>query len=261
MKGSTLAIAAAFVVVAAAAFFIGRSGRAPQAPLPTPETGGRVDGSPAGPAGTAAPSTPGHAAGTRAGAPTSASPGPARPGRPASRRQPLTATPELPRVEAQTYANAELGITLEKPRGTAWVLADKPQDFRSPAAPPGKVIEIRRVPQDGGAFALIEMFVVDIPAGGSEARLAQRIVRREGLTDWSKTGRFAVVEEGPADIGGRTMTRRVTRLEFGGNTSTLFSLRTVRGGKLHLLVAMMQADGFDSLRPEIERAFATLKLD
>ena len=166
------------------------------------------------------------------------------------------------RAEVQTYSNREQKVAMEKPRTTDWVLADGKEKFHSPTNHPDKVMEMRRVPEDGrGPFALLELFIVDLGESETEAAATQRLERLEGITPWSKEGTFTVLDEGPVTIGGRAMTRRITELAFRGRKCRLFSVRTVCNGKLYMPVALTDAGTFDAVRPEIEQAFASLRIN
>ena len=186
---------------------------------------------------------------------------PARPAPPARRAQP---TPPV----AQSYQDAGLRVTVEKPKSRDWAMADHREQFHDPGRHPAKVVEIRREPRGGDdRFAIIELYVLDIPQGADPAAEVQKIER---LGPRGKIGRFRVVEEGPVTIGGHSMTRRVTEWDARGTRvarenplaaeGRLVSVRTVVDGKLYLVLSAMPSRYYESLLPEIEQTFRSLRI-
>jgi len=228
------------LVVAVAAVLIGR-GSGPSAPtkLPTPETGGPVIGKadPRTPAGK--PSVP--AAKKVKGKPTP--------------------RPEPKRQLAQVYRNPELKVTLEKPRSTDWVMTDKKSNFRG-VPHPQKVLEIRRAPQDGSKrFAHMELYVATVPPGGSAEAIASDIESHKGITKWAEEGKISVANERTVTIGGRSMVRRVLRVDHKGRTTQLLSLRAARAGKVYVLIGLSDPEDFAAIEAEFDQVFNSLRID
>lgn len=250
MRPSTLAIAAGFVVVALVAFLVGRANPA-RATRPSPTTGGPVPVLPTRPA------TPqDRPAATRAPATAGPQATPAR-------------RPEPPRVASQTYHNPKLKVSLEKPKGTDWAMTDDRRSFRDPVRHPAKVLDIRRQPKGANPrFAFIELYVLDMPPGSTDAR---EVGKLEKLGQRAKFGTFTVVEEKPVTIHGRPMVRRITHWDATGTPlaaqhplaaeSKFISVRAVHRGKLYVLIGSAPAAYFDALVPEFEQAITTLRID
>ena len=239
------------LVVAVGAVLIGR-GSGPSAPtkLPTPETGGPVIGE----AGRGTPTG-------KTSAPTAKK----AKGKPTPRPTPKTAVsrprPEPKRQLAQVYRNPELKVTLEKPRSTDWVMSDKKSNFRG-VPHPQKVLEIRRSPQDGSKrFAHMELYVATVPPGGSAEAIASDIESHKGITKWAEEGKIAVVNERAITIGGRSMVRRVLRVEHKGRTMQLLSLRATRADKVYVLIGLTDPDNFAAIEAEFDQVFTSLRIE
>lgn len=249
MKPSTIAIAAGFVAVALIGFLIGRSGPA-GARRSSPATGGPVPVLPP-PVGT-------HSAKSQ----------PKR--GPATTQQPTASTTaDAPRVKAQTYTNPKLHVSLEKPGSTDWAMTDDRRSFRDPVRHKAKVLEIRREPKGPNPqFAIIELYVLDAPAGTNDAAEVDKL---EKLGQRAKFGTFRVVEEKPVTVKGRSMVRRVTLWDATGTPlaaqspliaqSKFISVRARHRGKLYVLIGTAPATYFDALVPEFEQALTTMRID
>jgi len=262
MKPTTIAITAAVLLVASVAFVLGRRPPAPP-PAPSPETGGPMPTGPALPSAAASEWEP-------TGSP---SPAAARlrrsraAGSSAGRLAPRRAEPR--RVVSQSHTDRELRVAVEKPEGAQWVMTSNRRCFRDPVRHPAKVLEIRRDPTDGdGVFAIIELYVVDLPPGAHEASEMSKLERmgRRG-----RFGKFRVVDERTVSVGGRSMVRRVTHWDARGTRlarqhplaaqSRFLSVRAVRRGKLYVLMGVAPAEQFQALVPEFEQALASLRID
>ncbi len=259
MRGTWVAIGAVgLVAVAVAAFLAGRGcGSTPQVRLPTPETGGPVPTAPGKrPAGKAAVTV--SAKGERP--PTGKAMGKARPAPGAKSIRRPRRQPEPERVEAQAYRNAKLHLAIEKPRSTDWVMTDKKASFLIPR--PHKVLEIRRLPRDGsGRFAQIELVVADIPPGKTADEVADEIEKHKGITKWAQSGKFTLLDERTVTIGGRSMIRRVVRVDFEGRERRILTLRATRRGKLYMVIGRADPKYFDELMPEFDQALNSLRID
>ncbi len=176
--------------------------------------------------------------------------------RPGPTVQPKATVQEEPRV----YENNELGVAVAKPPGEAWRMTAKKSNFHG-VVRPHKVLEMRRAPKSGGGFAHVELFVADIPRGQTADSIAKPIERHEDITKWAKEGRFTVLDEREVEVGGRTMLRRTLEVAFRKRKIRLLSLRTVRRGKLYMLLAMTDPEHFDAVSPELEQIVKSLELD
>jgi hypothetical protein len=256
--------AAGLVVVAVLAFLIGQSTRPyRQAVSPTPQTGGPV------------PQTPVKRP------PRRVAPGPKTgPTQPTPKTTPTQPTPPGGQVpwlkgpvpvptppkdtkpapeQLEVYRDAELGVSIEKPRGAEWVLAPGKGGL---LAHPNKVIEIRRTPQDGSQrFGHIDVYVCEVPPAMTPDAVAEDLEKHKGINRWAETATFAVLDERTVQVGGRSMVRRVLRVQDRGHDMRLLTLRGTQRRKLFMLIAHSDADQFDALVPEFEQAIHSLRLD
>ena len=257
MKSWTWAIVAGLVLIAVAAFLVGRS--APRRPaIASPETGGPA---PKAPVQATAPPK----AGPRVSEDPEAAATPFMPPPPIP---PRSAPNQPTSVAGGTYTSRELEVSVEAPKGGGWVMTDNEPFFRDPLHLRSKRLEIRREPSASDPrLAMIELHVLDIPANSTEA---QELAKLERPGNSAKFGTFKVVEEGPIDIAGRSFQRRVTywdarktplaKQDPRAAETKILSVRTARDGKLYALIAYSPADQFDSLRPDFDQAIQSLRL-
>ncbi|MFP4056108.1 MAG: hypothetical protein ACLF0G_04495 [Candidatus Brocadiia bacterium] len=248
MQRSTIAIAAALLAAGGAAFLAGRAGTrrklVPAVAMARPATVGAQDARSEPPA---------------ADIPASRAVREAPAGN-EQRPQPLAAPEPAERTVCQTFEDDELEVKVEKPKSTDWTVSTKRTNFRDPVRHPAKVLEMRRNPRSGEPkFAIIELFVAEIPSGSTAW---QEVERFEKLGRRGVLASFEVVEEGTVRIGGRAFTRRVSLCRWRGRReqAKFLSVHTVLEGKLYLLMGYASAEHFDELLPEFEQAFASLEI-
>ena len=240
MKGYRTVIGIGLVVVAAVAFLIGRA-TPPRVAPPSPDTGGPMPG---------APTEASPTKGDQAHAPSA----PAAPGGDA-KSAPNTPVPRSSDIASGVYHNAELKVTVEKPKGAEWAMTDNPRNFRVPEE--SKLLEMRRAPEGGDSrFAAIHLYALAIPEGASEASEVQKLERLDKRADPSA---FKVLEEQPVDAGGQRLTRRVTLWDAKGRETKFVSVRWTMNGKLYVLMGFTEPRHFDELLPEFDRVVQSLR--
>jgi len=243
MKPGWVAVALGLVVVAGAAFLIGRSSPRRYEP-PSPETGGPVPSGPVGGrGGGAAPAVTGGASGSAA---TSA----AGPGHSAGSRD---GGPVL--IDSGVYTNPKLRVTIRQPKGDEWSMTDNRRNFRVPH--PSKVLEIRRSPTGSDArFAIVQLYALTVP-GGSTA--AGEVHKLERVDKGEPASAFKLVSEDSVDVGGQHLARRIVLWNAKGRETKLMTLRCTVQGKLWVLMAFTEPRHFDELMPEFEQAIQSLR--
>jgi len=169
---------------------------------------------------------------------------------------------------SQTFTAPQHRLAVEKPASRDWAMADNPKGFHAPFHHPAKVLEMRREPRGGDRrFAILELFVFDM---ADVADPVKEVEKLERAGQRGRFGRYQVVEEGPITIGGQTLTRRLTLWDTSGTKlarqhrlvrqTKFISLRTVRDGKLYIVIGGAPAEHYDALLPEFEQVFKSLKI-